>query len=275
VRAHRRDLGLAAQPQPRLLEHEMQAPAVQQGITPELEDQQAALADVQLDDFRAANLFRMIAQRLAPGSVLDVGCGAGGLVAWMLERGVDAHGIDLSPATVRVAQRFLQRRKVDSTRISADSAGRLFAAGRRFDNVVSMDCLEHIEDDRAAISDLVSLLVPGGRLLITVPAMMALYGARDEKLGHFRRYERDSLMALVSGLPVRVDELRWWNLLGVAPTLLSQRLLGRNVDEKFRYGKPSLPSRALRAALFAWFRAVENNVRPPRGLTLIMTATRL
>jgi 2-polyprenyl-3-methyl-5-hydroxy-6-metoxy-1,4-benzoquinol methylase len=253
----------------------MQAPAVQQGITPELEDQQAALAEVQLNDFRASNLFRMIEQRLTPGSVLDVGCGAGGFVAWLLERGGDARGIDLSAATVRVAQRFLERRGVDPTRITADSVGRLVGEGTRFDNVVSMDCLEHIADDRAAMTDLCALLAPGGRLLITVPAMMVLYGPRDQKLGHFRRYERDSLTALLGGLPMRIDEVRYWNLLGVAPTMLSQVLLGRGVDESFRYGKPSLASTILRRGLSAWFRNVENKLKPPKGLTLLMVATRL
>jgi SAM-dependent methyltransferase len=252
----------------------MQAPVPQHGITPELEDQQAALAEVQLRDFRASNLFRMMVQRLEPGSVLDVGCGAGGFVAWLLERGADARGIDLSAATVGVAQRFLARRSVDSSRISCDSAGSLVAKGSRFDNVVSMDCLEHIENDRAAISDLCALLTPGGRLLITVPAMMALYGPRDQKLGHYRRYERESLLALVDGLPIRVDELRYWNLLGVAPTLLTQRLLQRGVDESFRYGEPSLRGKTLRMGLSLWFRTVENHLRPPKGLTLILSATR-
>lgn len=252
----------------------MQAPVVKQGITPGLEDQQAALAEVQLRDFRASNLFRMMAQRLKSGSVLDVGCGAGGFVSWLLERRIDAHGIDLSAATVRVAQRFLERRALDNSRISCDSAGSLVAKGSRFDNVVSMDCLEHIENDRAAITELVSLLAPGGRLLITVPAMMALYGPRDEKLGHFRRYERKSLLALLDGLPVRVDELRYWNVLGVAPTLLTQRLLRRGVNESFRYGEPSLTGRTLRSALSLWFRTVENHLRPPKGLTLILAATR-
>jgi hypothetical protein len=69
--------------------------------------------------------------------------------------------------------------------------------------------------------------------------------------------------------------VRYWNALGVAPTFISNRVLKRLIDESFRYGKPTLSKRVLRAGLSAWFRFVENPSRPPLGLTLFMSATRL
>ena len=132
-----------------------------------------------------------------------------------------------------------------------------------------------IEDDRTAFAQLVGLTRPGGRIVITVPALMALYGARDEAQGHYRRYEKESLRALTEGHPVRVDELRYWNALGVGPTFVNQRLLGRAIDESFRYGKPGLVPRMLRRGLSLWFSQVENRISPPLGLTLLMVATRL
>jgi SAM-dependent methyltransferase len=50
------------------------------------------------------------------------------------------------------------------------------------------DVLEHISDDRATLATLHSLLVPGGRLYLTVPAYQALWSPHDELLGHYRRY---------------------------------------------------------------------------------------
>lgn len=240
-----------------------------------LETQQGRLAAVQRHDFRAANLFRLVGARLLPGDVIDVGCGAGGFVAWLLDRGRDVRGYDVSDATVAAAQDYLRAAGLDPQFIARGSLESLVAARQRAANVVSMDCLEHIEDDRAAAAQLVQLTQPGGRLLVTVPAMMALYGERDRRIGHHRRYGRQRLRALFNDQPVRIEEIRHWNLLGVGPTLFSNRVLGRSVDESFRYGEPTRWRRALRSGLSAWFRWVENRIAPPFGLTLLLRATRL
>jgi len=247
----------------------------ERGITEGLDDHERQLAQHQLTDFRSLNLFRLVAREVVPGTVMDVGAGGGGMVAWLLERGYDARGIDLSPSTVEAAQRFLASRDLPTDRIRHIGLEQLIEQGETHDNVISMDCIEHIEDDRAAFSGLVSLCRPGGRIVITVPALMAVFGARDHAQGHYRRYERDTLRALTEGLPVRIDQLRFWNVLGVAPTYVNQRILGRAIDESFRYGKPGLLPRMLRRGLQTWFHQVENRIEPPLGLTLLMVLTKL
>jgi SAM-dependent methyltransferase len=245
------------------------------GITDGLNEHEAALSVHQLTDFRSVNLFRMVARQVVRGTVMDVGAGGGGMVSWLLSSGYDARGIDLSEPTVKAARAFLESQGHDPERIRHLGLEQLIARGESVDNVISMDCLEHIEDDRTAYAQLVQLARPGGRIIVTVPALMAVFGERDRVMGHYRRYHRDSLAALTHDLPVHVEEVRYWNLLGVAPTWVNQRLLGRAIDESFRYGKRGLAPRMLRSGLEAWFRVVENAIRPPLGLTLIMTATRL
>jgi SAM-dependent methyltransferase len=241
----------------------------------ELERHEAELASVQAADFRAANLFRLVGAQVPPvGSVLDVGCGAGGMIAFLLERGNDARGIDTSAPSLRAARGFLTSRGLDPDRVRCESVADVRARGGLYDAVISMDCLEHVEDDAALFADLVGLVRPGGRLVVTVPAIQALYGERDRLVGHYRRYDRRRLEALARPHPLRVDQLRYWNLLGVAPTFVSHRVLRRRVDESFRWGPPSLKARAVRATLGAWFRHVENAIRPPLGLTLLLAATR-
>lgn len=244
------------------------------GITEGLDEHEVSLSAHQLTDFRSLNLFRMVAAEVMPGTVLDVGAGGGGMVAWLLEQGYDARGIDLSPRTAAAAAEFLASRGLPRDRIRNKGLAELIDEGETYDNVLSMDCIEHIEDDRTAFAQLVSLTRPGGRIVVTVPALMAVYGARDEAQGHYRRYERDTLRALTEGLPVRIETLRFWNVLGVAPTFINQRIFGRAIDESFRYGKPGLVPRMLRRGLSLWFSQVENRIVPPLGLTLLMAATR-
>jgi 2-polyprenyl-3-methyl-5-hydroxy-6-metoxy-1,4-benzoquinol methylase len=105
------------------------------------------------------------------GSVLDVGCGFGALIAELLQRGYDAHGVDISATVVEKARLRLDRlgHRVDSVRC----LDFLHAPGayRDLDCVVATHVLEHIHPDET-----VDFLVrcheavrPGGLVLIVVP----------------------------------------------------------------------------------------------------------
>ena len=63
----------------------------------------------------------------------------------------------------------------------------------RPDSVVCLNVLEHIADDRAALGAMSEIVVPGGVIVLLVPAFDALYGPIDRNLGHYRRYRRRSL----------------------------------------------------------------------------------
>jgi SAM-dependent methyltransferase len=66
-----------------------------------------------------------------------------------------------------------------------------------FDGLILMDVLEHIEDDDAFLKEALGKLVSGGALFITVPAMQFLFSSHDRFLGHYRRYSRKRLLALL------------------------------------------------------------------------------
>lgn len=239
----------------------------------DLERQQIALAETRGTDFRAEALGHLVAARIQRGTVVDIGCGAGDMVAWLGERGYDVRGIDVSERIVEAAREHLRDRGLDPAWIEQSSIESFVERGERADNIISLECLEHIEDDDAAFDSLVSAVRPGGRLILSVPAMPALFGPKDVAVGHHRRYTAKRLRALAERPNVRVDELRYWNLLGVAPTFVAVHLLKRAINDSFRFGAPGLGNRILRRGLSPWFRHVENRIAPPLGLTLIMVAT--
>jgi SAM-dependent methyltransferase len=239
----------------------------------DLERQQIALAQTRGSDFRAEALGHLVAARLQEGTVVDIGCGAGDLVAWLGERGYDVRGIDVSEPIVRAAREHLRDRGLNPSWIEQSSIESVIERGELADNVVSMECLEHIEDDASAFDSLVAAVRPGGRLILSVPAMPSLFGPKDVAVGHHRRYTAGQLRALADRPDLRVEELRHWNLLGVAPTFVAVRFLKRAVNDSFRFGAPGLGNRILRRGLSPWFRHVENRIVPPLGLTLIMVAT--
>src|SRR6185436_4716449 len=73
--------------------------------------------------------------------------------------------------------------------------------------------LEHIEEDYLATGEIHRVLVPGGSALIAVPCDMKLWSAHDEAVGHVRRYDRASLVAVIEKAGLVVDDVRSWNVL--------------------------------------------------------------
>lgn len=66
-----------------------------------------------------------------------------------------------------------------------------------FGALLLLDVLEHFEDDSSVLRSASSALVPGGLVIVTVPAMPSLWSRYDETCGHRRRYTRRSLLELM------------------------------------------------------------------------------
>ena len=94
----------------------------------------------------------------------------------------------------------------------------------RFDTILYIDVLEHIEDDRAEIARAAVLLAPRGALIVLSPAFQQLFSDFDRSVGHFRRYTRASL-AEVMPPSVRQVRLRYLDSVGFLASLSNRALL--------------------------------------------------
>ena len=56
-----------------------------------------------------------------------------------------------------------------------------------------LDVLWHIEDDVEKMKSLADRLIPGGHLVLRVPAISKLYNSIDAAVGRFRRYDKEGL----------------------------------------------------------------------------------
>ena len=59
------------------------------------------------------------------------------------------------------------------------------------------DVIEHLEDPSTVLQEIFRVLEPGGELICTVPAYQFLFSDFDRSIGHFRRYTRKTLSALL------------------------------------------------------------------------------
>src|SRR6266540_6060231 len=145
----------------------------------------------------APNYNRWMFDRLRPWigqHVLEVGSGIGNLSAFLQDR-QRVVLTDTEPWYLeRLRDRFRGHANVEVARLYLPVLDGALAA-ERFDTVICLNVLEHVEHDRASLAVLRRLLTPGGRLVLLVPALRALYGTLDHALGHHRRYGRAELVA--------------------------------------------------------------------------------
>jgi SAM-dependent methyltransferase len=222
-----------------------------------------------LEDTSGANQRRYRAYQLelvAPhcgSSVLEVGAGLGEFAAQF--RGLERHVVtDVDPGAVAaLADRFADRPEVEARQL--DLAHGPVEAGAAVTAVVAINVLEHIDDDRAALSFLADLVEPGGRLVIWVPGYQQLYGEFDRAVGHVRRYTPDTLRATFVGAGLRPIDVRPVNLLGGVAWWATVRRGGmRAPDPRLvrLYDRFVVPST----------RFIERRVRPPFGQSVLGVA---
>ena len=102
-------------------------------------------------------------------------------------------------------------------------------AGQQFDTIICLNVLEHVDDDVSSLKAMRRMLAPGGRLILLVPALPALYGTMDKALGHHRRYKRAALTSLLQATGFRVAHVEYFNLAGVPGWWFAGRVLRRQV----------------------------------------------
>jgi SAM-dependent methyltransferase len=87
------------------------------------------------------------------------------------------------------------------------------------DYVYSLNVLEHIEDDRAALEQIFKVLKSGGRLLVYVPALQWLFTSMDATVGHVRRYHMSDLVQKIADTGFVIKHKEYVDSLGVPATL--------------------------------------------------------
>jgi len=168
-------------------------------------------------------LHRWVARR-----VLEIGSGIGNLSAFLL----DCERLVLTDTREeyldRLRTRFAKHPNVSVARLYLPTElGAL--AGQRFDTIICLNVLEHVDDDMASLQAIRRMLAPGGRLILLVPALPVLYGTIDKALGHHRRYKRAGLASLLEATGFTMAHIEYFNLAGVPGWWFAGRVLRRKM----------------------------------------------
>jgi SAM-dependent methyltransferase len=94
----------------------------------------------------------------------------------------------------------------------------------RFDAILYLDVIEHIEDDAAELERAARHLIPSGRLIVLVPAHQFLFSPFDAAIGHYRRYSRTGLLRIGPG-NAHLKRLRLLDSIGLFASLANCLML--------------------------------------------------
>ncbi len=95
------------------------------------------------------------------------------------------------------------------------------------DTFIYVNVFEHIEDDVKELKMIKKMLKPGGHAIIFVPAHQALFSEFDESIGHYRRYDKKSVMELAKNAGMEIVKVEYMDMIGVVPWFASFKLLKR------------------------------------------------
>jgi 2-polyprenyl-3-methyl-5-hydroxy-6-metoxy-1,4-benzoquinol methylase len=192
---------------------------------------------------------------------LEIGCGTGNLTCHLLENAkevtaidIDAEYLQVLSRTVRVPEgHALTVRNQNFLEDMTDLAG--------FDSIVLINVLEHLAEPGEALGRIYEALMPGGRVIVLVPAFNFLFSHFDELIGHHRRYTLQTLASELTAAGFSIKKNVYFNFFGMAGwwwrfCVLKKKYLTKGSVRFFETLTPLL-------------RAVESAVRLPVGLSAI------
>ena len=164
-----------------------------------------------------------------PGSVLlDAGCGTGGLLRRMAEGGIHRHRIGIDAEAHAAAMAAAK----SGAAIAVASVDDLPFADASLGAIISADVLYHRRvDPERAVAESIRCLMPGGVLIVNVPAYDWMSSFHDRQVHGARRFTRTSLRRLLAGAGFARIDATYWNTFLFPLMVLHRKLAGPHRDE--------------------------------------------
>lgn len=128
----------------------------------------------------------------ANATILEVGCGEGGVLRAFCEAGYVCHGIDLSETRVAHARNFfaaeIERGRVTFYACDIRDSEKVHHLHGKIDLLILKDAIEHIPDQEKILADLRNFVKKDGRMFIAFPPWHSPFGGHQQLAGSYLRF---------------------------------------------------------------------------------------
>lgn len=165
------------------------------------------------------HLTTLIRANLPPGvSVLDFGAGNGEFALRLKSYGY-------TPNVLEVESKLCAQLKKLGFQ-TLQSLEELDDASQSY--IYSLNVLEHIQDDVGTLKSIQRKLIPGGTLILYLPAYQILFSEMDRLVGHYRRYKKRALIRILVESGFDIEKIHYCDFVGFFATLLYKMIPKRN-----------------------------------------------
>ena len=225
--------------------------------------------------YRAAHANMLDALRRSPappGSwLLDAGCGTGGLLRCLAAANTGRlHvGIDV------IERAAMMTRDKSGALVAVASAVRLPFGDASVGTIFSADVICHRSVDPArAIAEALRCLVPGGSLIMNVPAYQWMYSFHDRQVHNARRFDRAGLRRLLTEAGFAQVRITYWNCLLFPLMVLRRKLFAPQADQSDVGEFYGLADRAFSMIMAMERAGLRLGMRYPFGGSILAVATK-
>jgi SAM-dependent methyltransferase len=214
-----------------------------------------------------------VIERFCPRSsdrhILDAGCGPGLMLEGLKGLG-HIYGMDFSDKAVQ----YSRGKKIGDIR-QGDLPNHFPFTNLKFDLILALDLIEHIDEDVESLRVLRNALKPNGKLIITVPAFPFLWSKHDDMNQHKRRYTRVELTKKLELASLRIEQITYYNTFLFLPVLFIRAV--QRIFKIESYSDLKVPSTRINNALkfvFGLERGLlKRGGRFPFGVSLMSVAS--
>ena len=158
---------------------------------------------------------------------LEIGSGIGTFSNRIVQHTDHLTASDIDKRHIQyLKKRFIANPKINIKELDATLIRESLPA-KGYDTVVSLNMLEHIEDDNKVLRGINHVLEKNGKLLLLVPAHAFLYGSLDKAIHHHRRYNKQDLIEKLDKAGFDIEKIEYMNFCSVFGWFINFKMLKR------------------------------------------------
>ncbi len=168
------------------------------------------------------------------GNVLEIGSGIGNISKFLILDGFSTTLSDYNGNYCDIlSEKYNDKPNIKNILhldiLDADFDNKYAKLFATFDTIIGLNVIEHVDDDTTAIENCKKLLAHNGVIIMLVPAYNWLFNGIDTALGHFRRYNKNTVSNLFAKTQLQTKHMHYFNASAIGGWFISGKIFKNSV----------------------------------------------